>query len=551
MIKKRILSIVLALIFLMPVQKGFAEENSFSDLPQEHWAYSAVMQLVSEGTVSGMGDGTFAPNKQVTRAEFARMIGKTKTKRQKDFSDLSAEHWSYEYVMWSGIEGDENNNYRPDTPMLRGDVIYTLWKRSGAQTGIYAPSVITKQSDEPDAAAWAYTYGLMIGDDGIDLRLDEGISRAEVASIIVRSKSVSESSKINFKDTVSDDVLKTVFETCGAFDIEYSPELKITNGQMARAALRIASEEFEPHYTKYTTSEPFEHEYIKDLSAIANACIGTDKITPEFIDANVTNEDMVAMLTFAFIRKSNSKIVYDTSVKPYADISYAEKTTKTTCLSYANGNGIQLYNNQTLNAVSDSTVKDIAAVILQLDDLIGAMSYYEADSDESYANDISISHELNRYPENLSYYQCVLSGVPSEVYTTPFMYMNGFDTETNTPKDNFDFARDFRSLFLQLMIKDASKIHNNKGIDIKFTFYPSLVVNNGKGFTARIKTEIVSLGGKNDICYGDVFTLDEGIDGNTKLYEGMVFYSDTLMPYELGSYPETYITFGNIICIEK
>ena len=547
---RKILTVILALLFAMPVSVTFAEDISFSDLPESHWAYSAVMQLVSEGTVSGMGDGTFAPAKYVTRAEFARMIGKTDVKRENDFADLTPEHWGYDYVMWSGIDGDSDNNFRPDEPMLRGDVIYTLWKRAGSPTSASAPSVITKQSETPAAAAWGYTYGLMIGDDGVDLRLDEGISRAEVASIIVRSKAVSEDGKVNFIDNVSDDVLKTVFETSGAFDSAYSPDGKITNGEMARAAMRIASEELTPRYTKYTVEEPFQHKYIKDLYAIGTSCIGTDKITPEFIDANVKNADMVAMLTFALIRKSNEKIVYDTSNKVYSDVSDTDKNTASTCLSYANGNGIQLYSDKTIKPDKESSMRDNAAVLLQLDNLIGTMSYYEVDSENLTAHDISISRDLNHYPENAAYYQCVLSGLPSSVYTTPFMYMNDGANPEDIPKGKFDFARDFRSLFLQLMIRDAAKLKDS-GTEVKFTFYPSLVSNNGKGFTVRMKTEIISLGGKTGVKYGDVFKLADGADGRHELHEGMVFYNDSTMPYELGSYPETFITFGDIIAIEK
>lgn len=546
---KRILTIMLVLLFAMPAAQSFAEEVSFSDLGEDHWAYSAVMQLVSDGTVSGMGDGTFAPRELVTRAQFARMIGGTDTKRDTDFADLTPEHWGYDYVMVSGIEGDENNNFRPDEPMLRGDVIYTLWKRAGAPTDVSAPSIITKQSDVPASIAWGYTYGLMIGDDGVDLRLDEGISRAEVASIIVRSRNVSE--KNNFIDTVSDDVLKKVFETSGAFTCEYNPNLPLTNGEMARAALRIASEELVPRYTKYTVEEPFEHEYIKDLYAIATSCIGQDKITPEYIDANVTNADMIAMLTFAFIKKSNEKIVYDTSNKAYADVTDTGRSTASTCLSYANGNGIQLYSDNTIKPELTSTMRDIATVLLQLDELIGSMSYYDVTKDGTVAHDISVSRDLNHYPENYAYYQCVLSGLPSEVYTTPFMITNTAAPVEDTPKGKFDFSRDFRSLFLQLMERDVANILADSGVEVKLTFYPSLVTNNGRGFTVRIKTEIVSLGGKTGAKYGDVFKLYDGVNGDTELHDGMVFYNDTVMPYELGSYPETYTSFGNIIFIEK
>ena len=100
--KKSCLALGIAFLILISGMAVFADGIDFPDLPSDHWAYNAVQQLVSEGTVSGTDQGLFEPDKLVTRAEFVRMIGKDTTKRDKDFSDVAQSHWGYEYIKIGG-----------------------------------------------------------------------------------------------------------------------------------------------------------------------------------------------------------------------------------------------------------------------------------------------------------------------------------------------------------------------------------------------------------------------------------------------------------------
>ncbi len=323
--KKISLVMLLCMVLLMSTVTAFGAA-SFPDLPEDHWAYSAVSQLVEEKTVSGTPEGYFEPDKKVTRAEFVRMIGKTDVKRDQDFADVSAEHWSYEYVMYSGVEGDENNRFYPDEPMTRGDVISILWNRAGSPKGIAAPSIITDQAENKEAAAWIYMYGVMIGDDGINLRLQDGISRAEVASLIIRSRAIDTNSQPkDFSSMVNDDILKKIFDATALFDKEYDPQGTVTNGELARAAVRLASEENKLTYSKFSVEIPFEHEYAKDLYVVGKNCLGDEAINQTFIDQPANNKDMVAALTFGMIKKAHSKIGYDTTSTSYADVGEMEK----------------------------------------------------------------------------------------------------------------------------------------------------------------------------------------------------------------------------------
>jgi parvulin-like peptidyl-prolyl isomerase len=51
-----------------------ADAKSFPDVPASHWAYTYVARLAGAGAISGMPDGTFAPGRSITRAEFVKLV---------------------------------------------------------------------------------------------------------------------------------------------------------------------------------------------------------------------------------------------------------------------------------------------------------------------------------------------------------------------------------------------------------------------------------------------------------------------------------------------
>jgi hypothetical protein len=64
---------VLLLVSSLLTLSAYAQMN---DVPQNHWAYQAIRDLVRLRILEGFPDGTFQPNRQVTRAEFAQAIAR-------------------------------------------------------------------------------------------------------------------------------------------------------------------------------------------------------------------------------------------------------------------------------------------------------------------------------------------------------------------------------------------------------------------------------------------------------------------------------------------
>lgn len=82
------------------------------------------------------------------------------------------------------ITGEWKDN---TTPIDREAALDMLWSHSGSPAGYSAPAIITNQMANAEAVAWGYSTGLMQGNDGLNLRPDDTLTRAEAATLIVRS----------------------------------------------------------------------------------------------------------------------------------------------------------------------------------------------------------------------------------------------------------------------------------------------------------------------------------------------------------------------------
>ena len=75
----------------------------FSDVGGEHWASEAIAELYEAGIISGKGEGVFAPNDLLTRAEVAKLmcssanIDKTESV-DGSFTDVAGDHWAMGYI---------------------------------------------------------------------------------------------------------------------------------------------------------------------------------------------------------------------------------------------------------------------------------------------------------------------------------------------------------------------------------------------------------------------------------------------------------------------
>ena len=67
---------VLVVFLLLLVSSSFCNAQTFSDVPQSHWAHDAVEKAARLGLVVGRGDGTFKGDEPPTRYEMAMGMSK-------------------------------------------------------------------------------------------------------------------------------------------------------------------------------------------------------------------------------------------------------------------------------------------------------------------------------------------------------------------------------------------------------------------------------------------------------------------------------------------
>lgn len=99
---------VAAILARLLVVKPTITNLPFSDV-EGHWAKEAILMMSSLGIVNGYTDGTFRPENLITRAEFATMMARfediTHVKAKAYFSDVDESHWAFKTISFAKVMG--------------------------------------------------------------------------------------------------------------------------------------------------------------------------------------------------------------------------------------------------------------------------------------------------------------------------------------------------------------------------------------------------------------------------------------------------------------
>lgn len=513
---KRIISLILTLLMLLSVVPTvFAAD--FSDFGSSHWAYKYVNVLVNDGTINGYADGTFRPEGTVTRAEFVKMIGNGPELKTGDFDDVAPSHWAYSYIMTSGLSALNDNMFMPDTPITRGDVAELLWLRAGKKMGITAPPVIHRQGKNFDAISWIYTNNIMVGDDHIDLRLDDTLTRAEASALIVRSRNVSQTTqKANFYTSLNQGIFEKVYNAYKLCDKPYSADATLTNGEVAMAAARLMSGEDVATYPNVSAGKTFEHEFAQPINMLCHYYLGMENDNALYADKNATVKEAIAALMFATSRSANVYIPLGTdAVYPKYKSFGNDKFDKLIKNSYHNG--IYLTSPEELDPDKEITMKEFAAYVLEFDGFSGFHRISVITSSKNINKNASIKVNFDEYPKNASDYRIVINNVSNNIYEAPF------NNAATLPKDSYELGNSYRTLVTS-MLSSWVRLLSSAGYELEITYYPGLVVNNGNGYTLRTSVKFVSIPENTEL--GDLVNCVNEVDGARIVNSGDVIFLD-------------------------
>lgn len=164
-----------------------------------HWAERSIEQAVRIGFVKGYHDGTFEPDKQISRDEFITMLARA-LKLKGNGTDLSFKDvkeipgWarpSIAQAIEAGIvTGYEDETFRPKAMLSRMEMAAMIVRGLGLPTDDVMPLPFEDADRIPQwarpIASAGYQAGLIFGRSGNTFAPHAGATRAEAAAIILR-----------------------------------------------------------------------------------------------------------------------------------------------------------------------------------------------------------------------------------------------------------------------------------------------------------------------------------------------------------------------------
>lgn len=159
-----------------------------------HWAEDSIKALIAAGAIEGYPDGTFKPDKTITRAEFATILVKAfalEPQRGKVFADTE-QHWARESIATAAyygiVNGYDASTFGPDDIITREQLAVMIVKAAQLTPVMSELSF----ADSTSISSWAreslstaVAKGVMNGYPDNTIRPQGTTTRAEAAKAIV------------------------------------------------------------------------------------------------------------------------------------------------------------------------------------------------------------------------------------------------------------------------------------------------------------------------------------------------------------------------------
>ena len=182
------------------VEVTFMEDNSmlnfFVDVPAGAYYYDAVLWAAENGITGGVDDTHFAPDASCTRGQMVtflwRAAGSPKVSGSNPFSDVSADAYYYDAVLWAvekGItSGTSATTFAPDATVTRGQTVTFLYRAAGSPAASGSGfSDVSSDAYYADAVAWAVQQNITTGTGNGQFSPDADCTRAQIVTFLYRA----------------------------------------------------------------------------------------------------------------------------------------------------------------------------------------------------------------------------------------------------------------------------------------------------------------------------------------------------------------------------
>jgi hypothetical protein len=184
------IGVVFAVLFAaaMPAFAQFPDTNG-------HWAAAEINKWVEKGIINGNPDGTYAPERPISRAEFSTLLSRLFNyieKSNNSFTDVSSTAGYADAVSKAAAAGvilGNGGKFRPTAPVSRQEAALMLYR--AFKLSIKEIAAANGYADAKEIGSWAKEAvgavtekGLMTGRPGNKFAPTANVTRAEAAKMI-------------------------------------------------------------------------------------------------------------------------------------------------------------------------------------------------------------------------------------------------------------------------------------------------------------------------------------------------------------------------------
>ncbi len=171
----------------------------FNDVESSYWANQYVQSLSQANIISGFPDGTFRPEEQMTRAQFASVLSGAfplpTIRPSRTFSDVPTDHWAAGAISSAYakgfVSGYPDGRFGLDQPITRLEVLVSLTNGLGLKTTGDTDKLLAAFADRGEIPDWARgaiaaatDKQLMVNYPNVNqLNPGRNATRAEIAAI--------------------------------------------------------------------------------------------------------------------------------------------------------------------------------------------------------------------------------------------------------------------------------------------------------------------------------------------------------------------------------
>ena len=199
---------VLALVVALTMVLGTVAFAGYTDVAEDASEYTAVSTLSSLGILTGYEDGSFNPTGDITRAEFCAVVcralgAKVSGSAVTGFSDVAADHWASAYISYVAglgiVNGMGDGTFAPDANVTFEQAVKMLVVALG-----FEPMAAQKGGYPTGYMVVANTYGIT---EAISAVQDAAASRAVVAQLVYNALDVPMMDQTGFGTQINFEIL--------------------------------------------------------------------------------------------------------------------------------------------------------------------------------------------------------------------------------------------------------------------------------------------------------------------------------------------------------